>query len=128
MKTVIAGLLLSLAACGGAKSGAGAGGSTTPSGDVGSLSLKNASSYDIYSIQLAPYDDASWGQNLLGDDPLLHGETAAVAVVDCKKYDLRMVDDENVECVIQDIDLCFEDKEWDIDNSVLAACATGWAD
>ncbi len=129
MKTILFGLMISIAACGGSPAG---GGSTTPSGggdnNVGTVSLKNTSSYDIYSIQLAPFDEASWGQNLISGDALMHGESAQVAVFDCKKYDLRMIDDENVECIIQDIDLCFEDKQWEIDNTVLAVCATGWAD
>lgn len=119
-----------LVACGG---GAASTGSTTPSGggdqgELGTIGLKNMSMFDIHSIQLAPFDQAEWGENLLGDDALLHGETAKLAVFDCKKYDLRMLDDENVECLIQDIDLCFQDKDWDIDDSVLTSCATGWAD
>lgn len=117
-----------VAACGGGA--ASSGGGTTPTGDVdlGTISLENTSNYDIYSIQLSPSDETSWGPNLIGNDALMHGETAKVAVFDCKQYDLRMVDDESVECVIQDIDLCFSDKAWKIDDAVLASCATGWAD
>jgi len=125
-------LVLTLAACGG---GGASTGSTTPVGggggggggvDMGTLALKNTSSYDIYSIQLSPYDHVDWGANLLGHDPLMHSETAKLAVFDCKKYDLRLVDHDNVECVIQDIDLCFQDHEWHIDDVVLAVCAAGW--
>ncbi len=130
MKKTLLGLTLVLAACGGAPA---AGGSTAPTnegagGDIGTVSLKNTSSFDIYSIQLTPYDEVSWGQNLVAGDALMHGETTKVSVFDCKKYDLRMVDDENVECIIQDIDLCFEDKEWSIDDATLSVCAAGWAD
>ena len=55
----------------------------------------------------------------------MHGESAQPAVFDCKKSDLRMVDDERVECVLEDIDLCFEDQQWSVDVVVLASCATG---
>jgi hypothetical protein len=51
-----------------------------------------------------------------------------VPVFDCAKYDLRMVDDEDVECIVQDIDLCFNDQDWTIDDDALASCASGWAD
>lgn len=128
MTKLLLGSIVFAAACGG---GAKGGGSTTPvddNTDLGTIALENTSSYDIYSIQLAPHDQASWGSNLIEGDALMHGESAKLAVFECKKYDLRMVDDENVECVIQDIDLCFEDKAWTIDNTVLAVCATGWAD
>ena len=39
-----------------------------------------------------------------------------------------VVDDEQQECLIQDIDLCFEDKDWSINDTVLAVCSTAWAD
>ena len=130
MKTLLALSFVFVAGCGGGSSSTG---STIPredndQGDLGTIGLKNMSKFDIYSIQLAPFDQAEWGTNLLGDDTLLHGESAKLAVFECKKYDLRMLDDENVECLIEDIDLCFQDKEWDIDDSVLTACASGWAD
>jgi hypothetical protein len=130
MNGILFGLVsvLSIAACGGS---AGSTGSTTPNpatDNVGTIALKNSSHFDIYSIQLSPYDHPEWGANLVANDPLMHGETEQIAVFDCKKYDLRMVDDEQVECVIQDIDLCFEDKAWSLTDDVLASCATGWAD
>jgi hypothetical protein len=123
-------LALGLAACGGkpVATQTPGGGGTDGTGNVGTIALHNASRYDIYSIQLSPSDHPAWGGNLIDGDVLMHGEDAHLAVFDCKKYDLRMVDDENVECVIDDIDLCFEDKKWDINDAVLAVCATGWAD
>ncbi|MBA3503066.1 MAG: hypothetical protein H0T65_22075 [Deltaproteobacteria bacterium] len=123
-------ILIALAACGGkpVATQTPAGGGTDGTGNVGTMALHNASKYDIYSIQLSPSDQVAWGANLIEGDVLMHGEDAQLAVFDCKKYDLRMIDDENVECVIDDIDLCFEDKKWTINDSVLTACATGWAD
>lgn len=121
---------LVLAACGGAPVATQTpGGGTTGQGggNVGTIALTNKSQYDIYEIQLSPYDHVAWGTNLIAGDALLHGETAQLAVFDCKKYDLRLVDHEKVECVIQDIDLCFEDKQWTLSDDVLASCATGWA-
>jgi hypothetical protein len=121
-------LALGISACGSSSSNQS---STMPAasvGDTGSLSIKNVSSYDVYSMQLSPFDSVDWGINLIGSDPLMHGETAAISTFECKKYDLRMVDDENVECIIQDIDLCFQDQQWAIDDTTLAICATGWAD
>jgi len=122
---------LGFAACGGMPVATQTpGGGTTGAGtaNVGTISLKNTSRFDIYSIQLSPHDELNWGANLIGDDVLMHGESAQLAVFDCKKYDLRMVDDERVECVLHDIDLCFEDKQWSIDDDILTSCATGWAD
>jgi hypothetical protein len=123
-------LALGLAACGGAPvaTQTPGGGGTDGTGNLGTVSLHNASKFDIYSIQLSPSDQVQWGANLIAGDVLMHGEDAQLAVFDCKKYDLRLVDDENIECVIDNIDLCFEDKKWTINDTVLAVCATGWAD
>jgi hypothetical protein len=121
---------LGLAACGGAPvaTQTPGGGGTDGTGNIGTVALHNSSRYDIHSIQLSPADQVEWGANLISGDVLMHGEKAQLAVFDCKKYDLRMIDDENIECVIDDIDLCFEDKQWTINDDVLAVCATGWAD
>jgi hypothetical protein len=120
---------LGLGACGGAPVA-----TQTPSGptgegtnNVGTIALENRSQFDIYSIQLSPFDRVAWGANLIEGDALLHGEAAQLAVFDCRKYDLRLVDDAQIECVIEDIDLCFEDKQWTLDDDVLASCTTGWA-
>lgn len=121
--------VVGLGACGGAPvaSQTPGGGGTGQEG-LGSIALHNASHYDIHSIQLSPSDHVAWGGNLIQGDVLMRGEDAKLAVFDCKKHDLRMVDDENVECIIDDIDLCLEDHKWTIDDTVLAVCATGWAD
>src|SRR5215210_1408495 len=123
-------MAVGLAACGGTPvaTQSPGGGGTAGTGHVGTVALHNSSRYDIHSIQLSPSDHRDWGSNLIAGDVLMHGEDAQLAVFDCKKYDLRMLDDENVECVIDDIDLCFEDKQWNINDTVLAVCATGWAD
>ena len=127
MKKLLFAVLVGTSACGG--SSATGGGTTTPSGggDVGTITIRNASSYDIYSMQLAAWDSANWGGNLIGDDVLLHGDAQRVSVFDCEKYDLRLVDHESDECVIQDIDLCFQDKDWEITDTVLAVCTSAWA-
>jgi hypothetical protein len=140
MKTKMLSVLfgLTLAACGGAAGGAGGGGGgTVPSGgggggggggemDVGSLTLRNASSYMIYQMHLSPYDDPSWGPDLLNSDPLLPGEGGTAPVFACSKYDLKLVDDEGGECIVNDIDLCFNDEDWTIDDDTLAICQDGW--
>lgn len=139
MNKAIGLLFVTVAACGGAQTGAGGGGmggggaptggGAAPSGDpgdVGSLTIRNASSYGIYQLHLSPYDDETWGPDLLAGDPLLPGEGGRVPVFQCSKYDLRMIDDEGGECIIQDIDLCFNDEDWTIGDDELASCGAGW--
>ncbi len=126
MKPILA--MLCLAACGGAAPSTGTTPTGSTEGDLGTLSLTNHSAYDINSIQLSPFDHTEWGPNLLAaNDPLMHGDSAKLAVFECKKYDLRLIDHEGDECVIQDIDLCFEDKEWTLNDTVLAVCQTGFS-
>ncbi|MBK7073514.1 MAG: hypothetical protein IPH44_14545 [Myxococcales bacterium] len=118
---------LALTACGGAQSGSGSTVATSEA-PVGSLTIRNGSSYEIHELHLSPADATSWGDDLLAGDPLLPGEGGTAPVFDCAQYDVRMVDDENVECVIQDLDLCFQDQDWTLSDELLTVCATGWAD
>jgi hypothetical protein len=125
MKTRAVILIATLAACGGApiasdpSAGGGSGGHDLATSVV---TLRNATSYAIYELHLAPVDTASWGANLLRGDVLLPGEMTEISVFDCNDYDLRLVDDEGEECVLERIELCFQDEDWVLDDTALALC------
>lgn len=97
-----------LAACGGGDS---------------SLTIDNQSSYSLFEIHLAQVDDPNWGPNLLGSDPLDPGETLEISEIDCNTYDVDIIDDTGAECVLQSLDLCFDDAVWQLDDLDLATCA-----
>jgi len=94
------------------------------SGDGGStLTIDNESSYTLIEINLSPTASADWGPDLLGSEVLDPGETFEASGIECDIYDIRVVDDDNDECILDSVDLCLDDSVWTIDDAELAACA-----
>lgn len=115
-----ASLALSLAACGG-------GGGTVVVDDSpdSSLVVDNQSDFAIEELYLTSVNSGSWGPNLLRGDVLLPDETITLGV-DCGYYDALLVDEDGVDCEIDDLDLCLNDAVWVIRNntcSVFGAAA-----
>lgn len=86
------------------------------------LTIANQSSYVLTEVYVAEVDDASWGPNLLSDD-LYPGEDLIVTNFDCDYYDVLVVDETGVECELRDLELCFDDATWVIDDFTLDVCA-----
>ena len=54
-------------------------------------------------------------------DILLPGEALTV-LLDCGTYDVLIVDEDNIECELRNLDLCFDDAVWVIDDFELNTC------
>lgn len=110
---------VSLAACatddGGGGGGGGGGGDST-------LTIDNDSSYTFIAIHLSPTTSVSWGPDLLGTEVLVPGEVFEVSGIDCNTYDIRVVDEDSDECVLDSVDLCLDNAVWHIDDAELASC------
>ena len=104
------GVATGLAACGG-------GGSADVVVEPGaSLVVVNDSDFAITQIFLTTVDSTDWGPNLLRGDVLLPSEQIALGVP-CDTYDALVVDEDNVDCEIDDVDLCLNDATWVIRNN-----------
>ena len=93
-------------------------------GGDSTITVWNDSSYAIEDIYVTEVGTFDWGPDLLGNDVLLPGEDISV-VVDCDTYDIKVVDETGVECELYDVDVCFEDDGWVIDDVILDTCAFG---
>lgn len=92
----------------------------------GSLTVHNESDYDIHHLFLAPAHKRKWGKDWLGKDVLEPGESFLITGLDCTDYDIKVVDEEGDECIVEDVDFCLEDLTWEVTNRELARCA-GWS-
>ena len=91
--------------------------------DPGSnLSIDNNSSYTFIAIHLSPTTSVSWGPDLLGAEVLIPGEVFEVSGIACNTYDIRIVDEDNDECILDTVDLCLDNAVWSIDDAELASC------
>jgi len=52
-------------------------------------------------------------------------EQITIDYIECDTYDVRIEDEYGVECILADLDLCFDDEIWVIDNLMLDSCAYG---
>ena len=95
-----------------------------------SIRVINDSDFVIEEIYLTDVGSPSWGSNLLRGDVLFPDESILLGV-SCGYYDALVVDEDGVECEINDIDLCLNDAEWVIRNntcSVFEAAAKARAE
>jgi hypothetical protein len=89
----------------------------------GSITVQNDSNYAVHHLYLTPAHETHWGPDQLGHDVLESNETVMLAGLECEDYDLKLVDHEGDECVVEDINLCLQDAHWQITDHELANCA-----
>jgi hypothetical protein len=92
----------------------------TPIDSHGTITVDNASSHVLTEIRVAPVDQVDWGPNLLRD--VLYPDEQLTISVACDNYDVLVSDDRGRQCVLGDLDLCFSDSLWTIDDATLHSC------
>lgn len=86
------------------------------------LTIDNQSSFAFIEINLSSVDAESWEEDLLGSDILTPGESVEISGIECDDYDVRVVDEDQDECIVREVDLCLNDEHWVIDDAILAVC------
>jgi hypothetical protein len=86
------------------------------------LTIENQSSFTLISIYLSPTESVEWGQDLLGAEVLDPGDRLELSGIDCDTYDIRIVDEDDDECVLESVDLCLDEATWKIDDAELIGC------
>jgi hypothetical protein len=86
------------------------------------FTVENESDYAIFEAYIAEQSSPSWGPELLGGVALLPGESLEIYDLECGTYDALVYDELGAECELNNIDLCFDDAYWVIDNGVLSGC------
>jgi hypothetical protein len=100
------------------------GGCIIVSDDDSTLTLVNDSSYVLEEVRLAEINDPDWGPNLL-PRPLFPGDELVITDIDCGTYDVLVVDETDLDCELRNLNLCFDDELWVIDDVTLDFCAFG---
>lgn len=86
----------------------------------------NSSDWDIYHLYLSPTHKDNWGPDQLGDNVIKHGGGSfTLHKIPCAHYDIKVVDEDGDECVIEDVIMCKDHTHWDVTNKELANCE-GW--
>lgn len=87
--------------------------------DDAELNVHNNSDFDIVEIHVTSVGSTTWGPNLIGGDVLHPGESLEIDV-DCGFYDVLLIDSAGVDCELHDLDLCFTEADWVIENETCA--------
>ena len=90
-------------------------------GDM-SVIIKNKSEWIFTELYLSSVDDSEWGPDQLGRDVINPGESFTLQGVSCDAYDVRLVDEDDDVCILNNVVLCKDDAEWVVTNKELLSC------
>jgi hypothetical protein len=82
----------------------------------------NQSKWEIHHLYLSPKDDNDWGPDQLGEAIIKRGQSFTLTNIRCNHYDIRVVDEDGDECVIEDVSLCRDASYWKITDKALLDC------
>ena len=81
----------------------------------------NKSSWSIYYIYMSPSKSKNWGKDYLDGTVLIEGETLTIRNVKKGKWDVKVVDEDDDECILTEVDIEGDDT-WVIEDKDLLNC------
>ncbi len=90
------------------------------------VNIVNKSKWDIHALYMSPADEDEWGPDQLGKHTITAGGGSfKLTDIPCDVWDVKVVDEDGDECVIESADVCKDSYEWKITNDELLKCQ-GW--
>jgi hypothetical protein len=86
------------------------------------VSIRNDSLWAIQELYLSSTDEDEWGPDQLGDNVLNTGDSFRLTGVPCDSYDVRVVDEDGDECILEDVGLCAAEDVWVVTDEDLLGC------
>jgi hypothetical protein len=87
-----------------------------------SVKITNRSDWEIHHLFLSVTSEDAWGPDQLGEEVIGTGDSFTLTNIPCDSYDVKLVDEDGDECVVEDVDICGSDEGWKITNDDLLAC------
>ena len=82
----------------------------------------NQSKWEIHHLFLSPATEEEWGPDQLEDEILTKGDSITLTGIPCNEYDIKVVDEDGDECIIEAVDLCRDHSYWKITDKDLLEC------
>lgn len=82
----------------------------------------NHSKWEIHHLFLSPTEDEAWGPDQLRDEIIVKGAAFTITGVPCDTYDIKVVDEDGDECIIEAVELCGDNAFWKITDKDLLEC------
>jgi len=87
------------------------------------IKVVNNSKWEIHHLYLSSTSNKHWGPDQLGDNIIESGGGKyTLTDIDCDHYDIKIVDEDGDECVIEDVEMCGDHTIWKITDKNLLAC------
>ena len=84
--------------------------------------VTNKSDYTIHHLFLSPVEEEQWGADQLRDNVIETDGSFTITGIPCDEYDVKVVDEDGDECIIEEVDLCNQNAYWKITDEDLLAC------
>jgi hypothetical protein len=91
-------------------------------GRTATVTIHNKSDWRLDHFYLSPAEETNWGPDQLGNKVIGSGEKFMLTGIPCNTWDVKLVDEEGDECVVEGVDLCKDDAQWTITSKALLAC------
>ena len=82
----------------------------------------NQSKWEIHHLFLSSSADEEWVPDQLEDEILTKGDQITLTDIPCDEYDIKVVDEDGDECIIEAVDLCRDNSFWKITDKDLLEC------
>ena len=82
----------------------------------------NQSKWEIHHLYLSSSTEEEWGPDQLEDEILTKGDSITITQIPCDEYDIKVVDEDGDECIIEAVDLCRDNSYWKITDKDLLEC------
>lgn len=86
-----------------------------------SVKVINQSKWDIHHMFVSPTEQEDWGVDQLEDQIIEAGASFTLNQVPCDVYDIKVVDEDGDECILEAVDIC-QNSYWKITTKELLEC------
>ena len=84
--------------------------------------IVNKSAWAIHEMYFSPTDETEWGEDQLGAQTIETDDQFTLTGVPCDSWDVKVVDEDGDECVIEAVALCADTDKWVINDKDLLGC------
>lgn len=89
------------------------------------VTILNESDWRLDQLFLSSADSDDWGPDQLGAAVLGKNESFKITDIPCDTYDVKLVDEDGDECVVESVNLCGNKETWRVTSKDLLACQAG---
>lgn len=77
------------------------------------IKVKNTTNFDVDEIYLSPVEADDWGDDILDPDEVLEPGEVVEIEIDCGKWDVKLVAEDESTCEIGNVNVCAA-AQWNI--------------